>query len=122
MNDTAVVRVPAVRPPLSQVDNTANRHATTLAEIQQMTDDYRRMQTQVAELQRALDQRDNKIDLLEAALSDSRSGEKIYRRKLIRLASAMEMMVRLGADAELIMRDAREVNEVAAEAEAKGEG
>jgi septal ring factor EnvC (AmiA/AmiB activator) len=113
---------PAIRPAMPVADTAANRHAQTLAEIQQMTTDYRSMQLKVASYERDLDAKDNRIELLEAALLESRNGEKVYRRKLIRLAAAMEMMVRLGQDAEKIMRDAREIDEVAAEGEAKSGG
>lgn len=110
-------QTPPMRPALPDI--TANRHATTLAEIQQMTEDFRRMQSEVAGLHRDLDARDNKIDLLEKALSESRDGEKVYRRKLIRLAAAMSNIGLLSREAEAIMKDSREVDEVMTEAEAE---
>jgi hypothetical protein len=100
---------------------TANRHATTLAEIQQMTEDYRKMQMELATCYRENDAKMNKIELLETALMESRNGEKIYRRKLIRLAAAMEMIGRLSSEAEAIMKSAREIDEIETEKEARSE-
>lgn len=107
---------PPVRPPLPDV---TDRHKTTLAELERMAADYRHMETTLAESRREIDKRDNKIDLLEEALREARENEAVYRRKLIRLATAMESMSRLAVDADKIMRDVADLDEAAKEVAAR---
>jgi hypothetical protein len=119
MNQTTIpLRPPLpIRPPPVDPDAALQRHATALAEMQQLRDDYQTMLAEVTEARRTIDRLTNRTELLETSLSESRQGEKVYRRKLIRLASAMDLMTKLAADAEVIMRDAKEVNEAAVEEE-----
>jgi hypothetical protein len=101
--------------------NVASRHAQTLEEIKAMSENYSNMQAICTEQIRKIDALQNKVDLLQVALDDSRHAERVYRHKLIRLASAMENISLLTTQAEGIMKDAREIDELATNAEAADE-
>jgi hypothetical protein len=90
---------------------TVNRHASTLAEIRRMHDEYRAMQDELSDARRTIDQQQNKIELLEHTLHQTRSERNICQRKLIRLAEAMSMMHTLSEKAHAIMLDAKEWEE-----------
>lgn len=121
MNTTNLkpVNLPAaVRPSLQEMEPRSVRQATALDEIRTMHEDGQRMQQELHSCYRELDVRGNKIELLTDALKESRESEKVYRRKLIRLAAAMSMIGKLSEEAQAIMASAQELDEVAAENEA----
>lgn len=116
-----------VRPSLHELEPRAVRQATALDEIRQMADDMQRMSQELSECYREIDARGNKIELLQNELNRSQDSEKVYRRKLIRLAAhqeqldaASQMFSRLCQNGSAIMADVREVNQVEEEREAAG--
>lgn len=84
------------------------RHAQALAEIKQMHTDYQRMQADLLDARRRLDQQENMIALLKEERDKLRDDLQVSTRKLIRLAAAMSGIGRLTADAEEIMRSVQE--------------
>lgn len=110
----------AVRPALQELEPRSVRQATALDEIRAMHEDMQRMSQDLSAAYRELDSRGNRIELLETALQDSRTNERVYRRKLIRLASAMSMIGKLSEEATVIMQSVQEIEEVTAENEAGG--
>ena len=98
-------------------DATLSRHATTLSELKKMHEDFAAMQAQAASDARVIDRQQNRIDVLEQEVEHWRRDCSIYRRKLIRLAAAMDMIGKLSHEAEEIMRSAREFEEAQKEAE-----
>lgn len=111
---------PVARPP-APVAPVAQRTAAAFAEIRALEEQHAALEAENASLKRAVDQQDNKIDLLQAALDDERQNSRIYQRKLIRLATSMAGIGALTAEAEKIMRDTKEVEEAQAETERERE-
>lgn len=117
----------AVRPSLQEMEPRSVRQATALEEVRGMHEDLQRMSQDLSTAYRELDARQAKIELLEAELAKAQDGEKVYRRKLIRMAAHQEQ---IGKVAQLlyglvdqsvtIMKDAREIDDVATEREAAG--
>lgn len=119
--------VPAVRPSLQEMEPRSVRQATALDEIRTMHEDLQRMSQELSAAYREIDSRGNKIELLEAELAKAQDGEKVYRRKLIRMSAnqeqidkVAELLTGLVAQGVAVMRDAREIDDVATEREAGG--
>lgn len=117
--------VPAVRPSLQEMEPRSVRQATALDEIRNMHDDLQRITQELGAAYREVDARGNKIELLEVELAKAQDGEKVYRRKLIRMAAHQEqigkvaqMLYGLVEQSVAIMKDAREIDDVATEREA----
>lgn len=129
MNNLKPTNLPtAVRPSLQEMEPRSVRQATALDEIRTMHEDLQRMSQELGGAYRELDARQNKIDLLQAELAKSQDGEKVYRRKLIRMAAHQEqigkvaqLLFSLVEQSVAIMKDAREIDDVATEREAAGE-
>lgn len=111
-----VVPTPAPERPPAPV---SQRHAAAFAELKAMETTYQQVAEENADLRRKLDAALNKAELLQNALDDERQHSRIYQRKLIRLAAAMSGIGALCADAEQIMRDAKEVTEAQEETAAE---
>jgi hypothetical protein len=111
MNQPTPIR-PAMRPAVAEhPETTLHRHAAAMAEIQTMRDNYEAMSAEVAESRRTIDKLENAVDMLKTALDEERHVGRVTQRKLIRLAGAMSAMSRLAAEADVIMRDAKEFEE-----------
>ena len=92
-------------------DATMHRHAATLSEIKKMHEDYAGMQRELFDARALIARQSNQIELLHTDSERWRHEASIYRRKLIRLAAAMDMMGKLAVDADAIMRSAKEFEE-----------
>lgn len=115
----------AVRPSLQEMEPRSVRQATALDEIRTMHEDMQRMSQDLSTAYRELDARQNKIELLQGELAKAQDGEKVYRRKLIRMAAHQEqigkvaqLLFSLVEQSVAIMKDAREIDDVTTEREA----
>lgn len=127
MNNPHKPAILPVRASLQDLEPRAHRQATALDEIRSMHDDLQQMAEKLSAAYRDIDAQQNMIELLKAELAKAQDAEKTYRRKLIRLAAHQEQYGKVGefltslaAASAGVMRDAREVDEVAAEREAAG--
>jgi hypothetical protein len=122
------VTLPATRPSLQELEPRAQRQANALDDIRQMHEDLQQQSLELSKCYRELDARQNKIDLLTEELAKAQDSEKVYRRKLIRLAAHQEqvgkiaqLLYSLAEQSVAIMKDARELDDVATEREAATE-
>lgn len=88
-----------------------DRHATAMAEIQKLHDDYNAMRAELTNAYRKLDQQQNMIEVLTTDKERYFQERSLFQRKLIRLAAAMDHIGALSEEAQAIMRDSRDWEE-----------
>lgn len=102
---------------MEHLEDTMNRQAGALAEVQRIHADNMRMHDLAEQNRRAIERLEDQCAFLKEELSKSQQEGKVYQRKLIRLAAAMSGISRLAQDADEIVRSTKEWDQVLKESQ-----
>ena len=102
---------------VEHLEDTMNRQAGALAEVQRIHADNMRMHDLAERNRREIERLEYQCHFLKEELSKAQQEGKVYQRKLIRLADAMSGMSRLAQDGDEIVKSTQEWDEVIHESE-----
>jgi gas vesicle protein len=84
------------------------RRAEALAELRTLHEEHAEQARIIEGQRKTIERLEDKVDLMQDSLTESRQNERVVTRKLIRLAAAMANMSTLAKVAEEIMHSVKE--------------